>query len=67
MSRYIYPRRVTLGSSTAEKASRYSLMGLASIGVLWHYLDRKEYLLAGLYSIMTLGYFATASDYREEA
>jgi hypothetical protein len=55
----------SLGATDAEKQRRYGLMGMASVGVVLYYLSHKNYVVAGLYSAITAGYFASSADYRE--
>jgi hypothetical protein len=42
-------------------------MGLASVGVVGYYWSHKNPWVAGLYSVIAFGYFATAKDYDKEA
>jgi hypothetical protein len=63
---YTHPR-AALGATPKSKSSRYALMGLASVGVVGYYLSHKNPWVAGLYSVIAVGYFATAKDYEEEA
>jgi hypothetical protein len=55
----------SLGATDAEKQRRYGGMGIAATGVVLYYLSHKNYLVAGLYSAIAAGYYASSSDYKE--
>jgi uncharacterized protein YjeT (DUF2065 family) len=53
-----------LGATDEEKRRRYGGMGIAASGVVLYYLVHKNYLVAGLYSAIAAGYFASSADYK---
>jgi hypothetical protein len=54
-----------LGATDAQKERRYGRMGIAASGVVLYYLTHRNYLVAGLYSAIAAGYFASAADYKK--
>jgi peptidoglycan hydrolase-like amidase len=60
-----YHAKPALGATDAAKHRRYGRMGIAASGVVLYYLSHKNYLVAGLYSAIAAGYFASMSDYKE--
>jgi hypothetical protein len=62
-----YHAKHSLGATHAEKRRRYSGMGLAATGVVLYYFSHKNYLVAGLYSAIAAGYFASSADHKEES
>ena len=62
---YVVPQQ-SLGATDAEKELRYARMGLAASGVVAYYLAHKNYLVAGLYTAIAAGYFASSSDYKKD-
>ena len=57
-------RHKPLGATDAEKQRRYGLMGIAASGVVLYYATHKNYVVAGLYSAIAAGYFASSADYK---
>lgn len=57
----------SLGATDAEKELRYARMGVAASGVVLYYLTHKNYVVAGLYSAIAAGYFASSGDYKKDA
>ena len=64
---YVPTKGRPLGATPEAKSSRYAWMGLASVGVVGYYWKHNNPWVAGLYSVIAFGYFATSQDYKKEA